>query len=63
MRSGDGFAIRTRRESAAQVRNVLLPESAFVDIASFTDEENLFLVSNVPQITRDELSQALTKTG
>lgn len=63
LRFRDGFAIRTRREHAARLRGLLLPESAYVEMASFNDDEALYTVSNAPQMTRDELTKALLATG
>lgn len=63
VRFRDGFAIRAKREHADRLRAVLLPESAYVEMASFNDDESLYTVSNVPQMARDELGNALRKTG
>ena len=50
-------------EDADQLRAVLMPETAYVETASFTEEENLFTLTNVPQINRDELNVALGRAG
>ena len=60
---GDAFCVRCKREDADQLRAILMPESAYVETASFSDEEMLFSLTNVPQVNRDELSSALAKAG
>ena len=60
---GEVYCIRCRREDADQLRAVLMPETAYVETASFTEEENLFTLTNVPQINRDELNVALGRAG
>eukprot|EP00435_Cladocopium_sp_Y103_P051940 s515_g16.t1 len=60
---GDTFAIRCCREHAAGIRANLMPESACVETASFTQDQILFVAKNVPQVGRDELTEALQKTG
>ena len=60
---GDGFAIRCKREDAASVRAQLLPDSAYVETATFTSDQVLFVAKNVPQVGREELTEALQKTG
>ena len=60
---GEGFGIRCRRENATTVRAQVLPESAFVETASFEADESLYVARNVPQVSRDELTAALRKTG
>ena len=45
------------------MRANLMPETAFVETASFSDEETLYVLNNVPQINRDELSVALARAG
>eukprot|EP00438_Fugacium_kawagutii_P008721 Skav216387 [mRNA] locus=scaffold1241:302911:307353:+ [translate_table: standard] len=59
----EGFAARCKREDAASVRSQLLPESAYVETASFDADQSLFILRNVPQVGRDELSNALQKLG
>eukprot|EP00438_Fugacium_kawagutii_P006169 Skav207457 [mRNA] locus=scaffold3545:140399:144364:+ [translate_table: standard] len=59
----DGFAVRCKREDASTVRSQLLPESAYVETATFDADQTLFCVKNVPQVGRDELSSALQKLG
>ena len=63
VKRGDAYCIRCRREDADQLRAVLMPETAFVQTASFSEEEVLYVMSNVPQINRDELGQALGRAG
>lgn len=57
------YCIRCKREDADQLRAALMPETAYVETASFSDEETLYILSNVPQINRDELSLALGRAG
>ena len=52
---GEGYAIRTKRDQAGVVRSNLLPESAYVEFAQFSEDDDLFIVGHVRQITRDEL--------
>eukprot|EP00438_Fugacium_kawagutii_P000152 Skav223602 [mRNA] locus=scaffold493:442399:446367:+ [translate_table: standard] len=59
----DGFAVRCKREDASSVRAQLLPESAYVATASFDSNQALYMLRNVPQVGRDELSAALSKLG
>eukprot|EP00438_Fugacium_kawagutii_P004085 Skav227093 [mRNA] locus=scaffold1387:440986:441213:- [translate_table: standard] len=42
---------------------MLLPETAYVEFAQFSEEDDLYTLSHVPQITRDELDQALQQAG
>jgi hypothetical protein len=63
VKMGESFAIRCRREDAAGIRTQLLPESAFVETAAFPQEGNLYVAKNVPQVGREELTQALQTTG
>ena len=60
---GDGFAIRCKREDAASVRAQLLPDSAYVETAAFTNDQTLYVAKHVPQVGREALSEALQKTG
>ena len=41
-------------EDVNQLRAFPMPETAYVEIASFSDEETLYVLTNVPQINRDE---------
>ena len=60
---GDSFAIRCLREDASCIRAQLLPESAFVEMAACPQDQVLFVARNVPQVGREELTEALQKTG
>ena len=60
---GEVYCIRCRREDADQMRASLMPETAFVETASFSEDQALYVLNNVPQINRDELSDALTRAG
>jgi hypothetical protein len=60
---GEIYCIRCKREDADQLRAQLMPESAYVETASFSDDETLYSLTNVPQVNRDELSSALAKAG
>ena len=60
---GEVYCIRCRREDADQLRASLMPETAYVETASFSEEETLFVLNNVPQINRDELTVALARAG
>lgn len=42
VKTGDGFAIRCKREDAASVRAQLLPDSAYVETAAFTNDQTLY---------------------
>ena len=55
VKMGESFAIRCRREDAAGIRAHLLPESAV------PQDGTLYVAKNVPQVGRDELTQALQK--
>eukprot|EP00438_Fugacium_kawagutii_P013237 Skav201223 [mRNA] locus=scaffold651:604664:609117:+ [translate_table: standard] len=59
----EGYAIRAKREDADQLRSQLSPESAFVEQDVVKEGENMFVLKNVPQISKDELSGALVKMG
>lgn len=63
MRVGDAYAIRTKRDHVGQVRSMLLPETAYVEAAQFSEHDNLYILSHVPQITRNDLDEALAQTG
>lgn len=63
VRMGEGFGIRTRRENISSVRSLLLPETAYVECANFDEDEDLFTISHLPQMTRDDLDQALHQAG
>ena len=60
---GENFAIRCLREDAICIRAQLLPESAFVETATCPQDQVLFVARNVPQVCREELTEALKKTG
>lgn len=59
----DGYAVRCKREDASAVRTQLLPESAYVETASFDSDQSLYMLKNVAQVGRDELTMALQKLG
>lgn len=63
VRVGEGFAIRAKRDSVGAVRSLLLPETAYVEFAQFSEEDDLYTLSHVPRITRDELDEALCQAG
>eukprot|EP00435_Cladocopium_sp_Y103_P058103 s1265_g20.t1 len=63
VKMGESFAIRCRREDAAGIRAQLLPESAFVETAAVPQDGQLYVARNVPQVGREELTQALQTTG
>ena len=60
---GEGFGIRCKREDAAEIRASLMPESACVETCAFPQDQILFVAKNVPQVGREELTEALQKTG
>eukprot|EP00438_Fugacium_kawagutii_P027738 Skav224791 [mRNA] locus=scaffold764:110792:113496:- [translate_table: standard] len=60
---GEGFGIRCKRESAANLRMILSPEGAFVEQAVVDPDQTMFILTNVPQVSRDELTNALAKMG
>ena len=60
---GEAYCIRCRREDADYLRAGLMPETAYVETASFTEDESLYILNNVPQINRDELTDALARAG
>lgn len=63
VRVGEGYAIRTNRDAVGAVRSLLLPETAYVEVAQLTEEDDLYMLSHVPQITRAELDAALAQSG
>lgn len=60
---GVQFAIRCKREHLSAVRQFVMPESAFVETATFSEDKELYVLKNVPQVGRDELSKALGQAG
>ncbi len=60
---GAQFAIRCKREHLSAVRQFVMPESAFVETATFSEDKELYVLKNVPQVGRDELSKALGQAG
>lgn len=63
VRMGEGYGIRAKREHIAAVRNTLLPETAYVEFANVNQDEMLYIISHVPQVTREDLDQILAKAG
>eukprot|EP00438_Fugacium_kawagutii_P015037 Skav225170 [mRNA] locus=scaffold1095:119822:124345:+ [translate_table: standard] len=63
VRMGDAFGIRCRRDDSSNLRSQLSPESAYVEHATAASDEHLFILRNVPQVSRDELSNALVRMG
>eukprot|EP00438_Fugacium_kawagutii_P004944 Skav216516 [mRNA] locus=scaffold4485:34675:39015:+ [translate_table: standard] len=63
VRMGQGFGIRCKREESTQLRAKLSPESAFVEQAAPAADDIMFVLRNVPQISRDDLTNALTRMG
>lgn len=63
IRMGDAFGIRCKREDASQVRQCLSPESAYVEQIAAGSDETMYVLRNVPQVSREELSNALVRTG
>ena len=41
---GEVYCIRCKREDADQLRAALMPETAYVETASFSDEETLYIL-------------------
>lgn len=63
IRMGEGYGIRTRREHVSSVRSNLLPETAYVDVANFEADEDLFTISHLPQMTREDVERAIRPQG
>lgn len=63
IRMGETFGIRCRREDASQLRSQLSPESAYVEHIAAGSDESTFVLRNVPQVSREELSNALVRMG
>ena len=63
VKKGEAYCIRCKREDADQMRAFLMPETAYVETASFSEDETLYVLTNVPQINRDELTVALAKAS
>ena len=63
-RSGEHFGIRCRRSDLVIVRQFLFPETTFVDAGDIQDGMDLFVLRKLPvQVGKDELTQALAKSG
>ena len=64
VRLKDQYAVRCRKENLAAVRNIILPESAYVDMGSFASDDTLWILKNVPaQVGREDLTKALQETA
>ena len=55
----DHFAIRCKCESVSKLRAVLFPESACVDTDGFEVDEKLWILKNVPPISKEALNRGL----
>lgn len=60
---GEGYGIRAKREHLDAVRAVLLPETAYVECNNCEEDEDMYTISHVPQITRENLGVALERAG
>eukprot|EP00438_Fugacium_kawagutii_P007540 Skav228223 [mRNA] locus=scaffold43:266609:271135:+ [translate_table: standard] len=63
VRMGEAFGIRCRRDDASTLRSQLSPESAYVEHVAAAEGDHMFILRNVPQVSRDELTGALVKMG
>lgn len=60
---GSAFAIRSKREDAANIRTQIMPETAFVEMAKIDKDGDLFILKHAPQINWEELTMALKGAG
>ena len=58
------FGVRCRKADLPKLRQILLPESTFVDASEVTDDMAMFILRRVPvQVGKNELTLALSKAG
>ena len=63
VRIKDQFATRCKREFADQMRLVLLPEAAFVASDAITQDEDLWIMKNVPvDVGKEGLEKVLEQS-
>eukprot|EP00435_Cladocopium_sp_Y103_P019250 s2144_g4.t1 len=60
----DQYGIRCRRENAAHLRSVLLPESAFVATEGIDHDDTIWVLKNMPsEVGKEGVLEALKQSG
>eukprot|EP00438_Fugacium_kawagutii_P014142 Skav221297 [mRNA] locus=scaffold1920:293158:299702:- [translate_table: standard] len=60
---GNNFAVRCQKQNLDHLRAKLMPESAFVEATQVEPDQQLYILRNVGQVSKEGLSHALQEGG